>query len=206
MFLKIVIVDDHPLVRRGLASVMSFEKDIEVVGEASNVTEAVDIIKKTQPEQVLIDLRLENESGLDILRKLNLKEGSCKFTVLTSSLDEADFRAAEELGVDGYILKEALPEEIVYAVHIIGKGRKYYDPGILQIAMRKSSDTIVEKLTEREKDVLKTLSKGLSNKEIASTLYITEFTVKKHISQILAKLNLTDRTQAALYASKNGLV
>lgn len=199
--LRIVIVDDHPLVRRGLSSVLSYEKDIEVIGEASNVREAIDVIRRTRPEQVLIDIRLDNESGLDIISKIDKKDIQCKFTVLTSSLGERDFKTAEELGVDGYILKEALPEEILYAIRLIGKGRKYYDPGILEIAMKKNEDSITERLTEREKDVLETLGKGLSNKEIAKKLFITEFTVKKHVSQVLAKLNLADRTQAALYAN-----
>jgi two-component system, NarL family, nitrate/nitrite response regulator NarL len=202
LFLRIVIVDDHPLVRRGLSAVLSYEKDIEIVGEASNVDEAVDVINKTRPEQVLVDLRLENQSGLDIFKRLAKKDIKCKFAVLTSSLDEVDFKNAEELGVDGYILKEALPEEIIYAVHVIDRGRKYYDPGILEIAMKKKEDNITEKLTEREKEVLQALGKGLSNKEIARALFITEYTVKKHVSQILAKLNLNDRTQAALYANK----
>lgn len=200
--LRIVIVDDHPLVRKGLLSVLALEKDIEIVGEASTVNEAVNVIKRTLPELVLVDLRLDNQSGLDIINKVDRKDLKCKFTVLTSSFDERDFKAAEEIGVDGYILKEALPEEIVYAIHVIDKGRKYYDPGILQIAMKKKEDNITEKLTEREKEVLQALGRGLSNREIAKTLFITEYTVKKHVSQILAKLNLADRTQVALYANK----
>lgn len=200
--MRIVIVDDHPLVRRGLSAVLSFEKDIEVIGEASTVNEAIDLIIRTKPDQVLVDIRLDNESGLDIISKIDRRNIQCKFTVLTSALEERDFKIAEELGVDGYILKEALPEEIIYAIHLIGKGRKYYDPGIMEIAMKKKEYSITEKLTEREKDVLETLGKGLSNKEIAKTLFITEFTVKKHVGQVLAKLNLADRTQAALYANK----
>lgn len=194
-------MDDHPLVRSGLSSVLSYESDIEIVGEASNVDEAVDIINRLRPEQALVDLRLDNQSGLEILKRLGRKDVKCKFTVLTSSLDERDFKDAQEIGVDGYILKEALPEEIIYAIRVIGKGRKYYDPGILEIAMKNKKDSITEKLTKREQDVLEALGKGLNNKEIANYLFITEFTVKKHVSQILAKLNLTDRTQAALYAN-----
>jgi DNA-binding NarL/FixJ family response regulator len=200
--LRIVIVDDHPLVRKGLLSVLALEKDIEIVGEASTVNEAVNVIKRTLPELVLVDLRLDNQSGLDIINKVDKKDFKCKFTVLTSSLDEKDFKAAEEIGIDGYILKEALPEEIVYAIHVIDKGRKYYDPGILEITMKKKEEGITEKLTDREKDVLEALGRGLSNREIAKKLFITEYTVKKHVSQILAKLNLADRTQVALYVNK----
>jgi len=127
--------------------------------------------------------------------------------VLTSSVNEYDFKKADDAGAYGYVLKEALPEELLYAISLVNKGRKYYDPGIIGKMMSPSSqDDWLDELTPREKDVLLALGQGMCNKEIAKKLYITEYTVKKHVSQILAKLDMTDRTQAALYAQAKGLV
>lgn len=204
--MRLILVDDHPLVRKGLISVLSLEKEFEVVGEAGNVREAVALINRLKPELALIDIRLGNESGLDILEKYN-KDASCKYIVLTSSASGEEFKRAEEAGVQGFILKEALPEELIFAVRLVSRGRKYYDPGILDVLMSSNrEDQITEELTPREIDVLIALGQGLNNKAIAKKLYITEYTVKKHVSQILAKLGLADRTQAALYAYEKGLV
>ncbi|WP_342433240.1 response regulator transcription factor [Neobacillus sp. FSL H8-0543] len=208
--MRIVIVDDHPLVRKGLASVLTLNESMEVLGEATNSREAMDLFCSSKPDLALVDLRLGNESGLDLITNARKQGITCKFVVLTSSTEEEDFIRAKEIGVDGYVLKEAFPEELIHALRIIGKGRKYYDPGVLDLVMR-SGDSIdedkhIEQLTPKEKEVLIELGKGHSNKDISLALYITEYTVKKHVSQILAKLGLTDRTQAALYANAKGLV
>jgi len=200
--MKIILIDDHPLVRKGLEFVLSLEKDIEVIGEASNTKEALELLIKNQPDVALVDLKLGNEYGLDIIERCTKKNSTCKFIVLTSSADEYDYRRAEEVGALGYVLKEALPEELLYAVRLVSSGRKYYDPGIIAEIMRASSHNgiaIANELTPREQEVLMALGKGLCNKDIGKHLFITEYTVKKHVSQILAKLELTDRTQAALY-------
>lgn len=197
--MKVIIIDDHPLVRRGLDSLLSLEAEIKIVGEAESIDEGVEAIEKGKPDLAIVDLRLGNESGLDIIRKIKSQGIICKFIVLTSSVEESDFHRAEELGVEGYILKEALPEEIVFAVKLIAKGRKYIDPNILSLVTSKNEEKYEEKLTEREADVLKALGAGLSNRDIAEKLYITEYTVKKHVSNILSKLQLADRTQVAIY-------
>lgn len=204
--MKVLLVDDHPLVRKGLAAVLSLEADIELVGEASNTKEALDIINRQKPDLALVDLRLGKEYGLDIIEK-NKNSLNCKFIVLTSSAYEEDFRKAEEVGAQGYVLKEALPEELIYAVRLVSRGRKYYDPGIMDAMMKASTgDDAIEELTVREREVLMALGQGLCNRDIAKKLFVTEYTVKKHVSQILAKLELTDRTQAAIYAHSTGFM
>ncbi|MFA5523532.1 MAG: response regulator transcription factor [Tissierellales bacterium] len=205
--MKIVLIDDHPLVRRGLISVLSLEKDLLIIGEASNIREGLEVINKQQPDLALVDLRLGNECGIDIIEKCNKDNIECKFVVLTSSANEHDFKRAEEAGTQGYVLKEALPEELLYALRLVSRGRKYYDPGMMDEIMKMTyRSEPFEELTPREQEVLIALGEGLCNRDIAKKLFVTENTVKKHVSQILAKLELADRTQAALYAYSKGLV
>jgi len=205
MKLRLAVIDDHPLVRQGISSILRTESSMEVVGEAENFKDAVNVIKSTEPDLSLIDLRLGNDSGLSVIEQAKQLGIKGKFAILTSSGNEQDFLYAEQLGVSGYILKEALPEEIIHAIKVISRGRKYYDPGILELKMR--GETLMsEGLTPREKEVLIALGNGLNNQDIAASLFVSENTVKKHVSQVLAKLNLADRTQAALYAYSKGLV
>jgi len=202
--MRIGIIDDHPLVRQGLISILSLHEDFEIVGEATNCQEGIVMIMEKRPEIVLIDLKLGNECGLDIIREVKNKTES-KFVILTSSVEQSAFLQAETLDVDGYILKEALPEELIYGLRLVYKGRKYYDPGLVSLQMRRDSDPL-ELLTQREKEVLLALGEGLSNKEISQKLYVTEHTVKKHVSQILAKLDLADRSHAIIFAYNKGLI
>ncbi|ASA26016.1 response regulator [Paenibacillus donghaensis] len=203
--MKIVIVDDHPLVRRGLAAVISMQPDVQFAGEATNGQEALQVIEETQPDLVLIDLKLADESGLDVIKAARERGILSKFILLTSSASREDFLKAEEVLVDGYVLKEALPEELLFAIQLVYKGRKYYDPGLMEDKMRMSGGSPTDELTPKEKEVLIELGQGACNREIASRLFISEFTVKKHVSQILAKLQVADRTQAALFANAVGL-
>lgn len=203
--MKIVIVDDHPLVRRGLASVISMQADLLFAGEATSGREALLVMEQTRPDLVLIDLKLADESGLDVIREARSRGLEARFILLTSSANREDFLLAEQVPVDGYVLKEALPEELLFAIRLVHKGRKYYDPGLVEDKMRVSSGSLADELTPKEREVLVELGKGACNREIASSLFISEFTVKKHVSQILAKLQVADRTQAALYANAVGL-
>ncbi|MEL1135348.1 response regulator transcription factor [Desulfitobacterium sp. THU1] len=199
--MNIVIVDDHPLVRQGLTAVITVEGDMNLVGEASTGEEAVRLVAKVNPDVALIDLRLSEISGLEIIEKCKENAPVCKYIILTSSVAREDFQRARELGVDGYVLKEAFPEEVVTAIRLVYRGRKYYDPAMIDCMMSKDeSEGHVEQLTPREMEVLVALGEGLCNKDIGKKLFITEYTVKKHVSQVLAKLELADRTQAALYA------
>lgn len=199
--MKVIIVDDHPLVRQGLSSVLTMESDIELVGESAHVKEALEMIQQSKPDLALIDLRLGRECGLEIIAAAKKQDASTKFIVLTSSASIEDFIAAEEYGAEGYVLKEALPEELLYAIRLVNRGRKYYDPELLEYKLKQNENSCGGQLTEREGEVLRELGNGLNNRQIAEKLFITENTVKKHVGQILSKLNLNDRTQAALYAN-----
>ncbi|SES86964.1 two component transcriptional regulator, LuxR family [Natronincola peptidivorans] len=197
--MRILIVDDHPLVRRGIASALSFEDSIEEVREAGNIEEALVLMAHTIPEITIIDLNLGREDGLEIINQAQKRNISTKFIVLTSSQKKEDFLRAREIGVDGYILKEAFPEDILYGLKVVARGKKFFDPEIMQYQMRNNEKDDLEDLSPRERDVLEELGKGLSNLAIAEKLYISEHTVKKHVSNILSKLELRHRTEAALY-------
>lgn len=206
--MKIVIVDDHPLVRQGITALLSLEEEVEVVGEAGTLREAVRLIKKQQPDLAIVDLRLGESSegsGLEVIKACRKQGLSCKFLILTSSVSTLDFQKACAVDVDGYLLKEAFPEELLMAIKLVGKGRKYFEPGLMETVVYKK-DNSWEKLTPKEQEVLLLLAEGLTNREIAEKLYISESTVKKHVSQVLAKLELTDRTKAAFYAYSQGLI
>ncbi|MDR3587298.1 MAG: response regulator transcription factor [Desulfosporosinus sp.] len=199
--MNILIVVDHPLMRRGLNAVISDEADMNIIGEAADTDEAVENVTRIKPDIALVDIKLKGVSGLDIVKVCMEKVPECKYIIITTSVDEGDFRRAHELGVDGYILKEAFPEELITAIRLVNRGRKYYDPSMIDYMIIKGeTDSWVEQLTPRELDVLKALEEGLKNRDIAKKLFITEYTVKKYVSQLLAKLNLCDRTQVALFA------
>ncbi|WP_310189015.1 response regulator transcription factor [Bacillus sp. 3255] len=202
--LKVVIVDDHPLVRKGLSAVLRLEANIEISGESETVEHALELIEQTKPDLAIVDLKLGNRSGLEVVE--NIKDKACRSIILTSSTSEQDVRRAEAVGADGYVLKEALPEELLLAIKLIFKGKKYYDPGLMEMLFKKEEEDNLSKLTPKEREVLIGLGEGLSNQGMAKKLMVTEFTVKKHVSQILNKLSVNDRTQAALLAQSKGLV
>jgi DNA-binding NarL/FixJ family response regulator len=187
--------------------VLHYEPEFEIVGFATNGRDALRLCAEVEPDMVLVDLRLPGESGLDIIRSLRASHFRGKCVVLTSSSLKHEVREALEMGVDGYVLKEALPDELLAALKRISMGRKHYDPKAMDVMLKaESSDgALLKELTERELEVLQELAAGRSNRQIADRLYITENTVKKHISSILVKLQLSDRTQAALFAVQNGL-
>lgn len=200
--MKLLVVDDHPMVRKGLVLTLSFEENIEEVKEASCIKEALQSIREDRPDISIVDLRLGDEDGLDVVQKAKEEGLYTKFLILTSSVKKEDFKRAQELDVDGYILKEAFAEDILYAFHVVQRGKKFYDPEIMRYEDNKKENNQLQQLTQREKDVLLELSNGKSNVEIANTLFISEHTVKKHVSNILLKLQLTHRTQAALLAKE----
>lgn len=205
--LRIIVIDDHPLVRQGLAAIIQLQNDMEMVGEAGSGMEGVRLLQENQPDVAIVDLKLPGEYGLDIIRRGREVAPKCRFVVLTSYCDQADVRRAIAGKVEGYVLKEALPEELIGALRLVVRGRTYIDPAIIQMLVNHDeAEDPLEQLTPREREVLAALARGMSNRDISNALYVTEYTVKKHVSQILAKLELADRTQAAVYALSHGLV
>lgn len=196
--MKVMVVDDHPLVRKGLLQVLTELKEVKKFYEASNVSDAVQILKNYKPDISFIDIKLGREDGLEIVNWAKSKSVDLKFIILTSSVTKNDFTRAQKLGVDGYVLKDAYMEDLIYAFHVVLRGKKFFDPDIMQA----NNDNGIELLTQREREVLNQLGKGLTNQMIAKELYISENTVKKHISSILYKLELNHRTEAALLAKK----
>jgi DNA-binding NarL/FixJ family response regulator len=194
--MKLLIVDDHFLVRKGLVSMFIEDKSIECIKEASNIDEASNIIMKDKPDMVLVDLKLGKEDGLDLALKGKQLSKNSKFIIITSFISQESFLKAEQIGIDGYILKDAFSEDIFYAVSAVNRGKKYYDSSIVGYKEKSKENLMIEVLTDREKEVLRELGKGYSNDAIAKELYISQNTVKKHVSSIFAKLNISQRAQA----------
>ncbi|MBM7563616.1 response regulator [Paenibacillus sacheonensis] len=201
--MRVVIVDDHPLVRKGLIAVLANEEEIEVVGVSESVEDGMQVIEETKPDLAIVDIRLGERTGFELVESFG--HSGCRFIMLTSSAAEFDVRRAEESGADGYVLKDSMPEELLLAIKMVDRGRKYFDQGLMEVLIRKEADDPLEKLTPKEREVLISLGEGLSNGSMAKKLMISEFTVKKHVSRIFQKLNLNDRTQAALYAQSRGM-
>ncbi|MBE4907173.1 response regulator transcription factor [Bacillus luteolus] len=206
---KVLIIDDHPLVRQGIQTIISMGQNLEFVGEASSIREALSLLEETKPDVALVDLNLGKEYGLDLVKQATERGYKGKFIIVTSSSTKEDIKKAKTGNVDGFCLKDAMPEDLLYAIEVVLRGRKYYDPALMEYMMDNpvtDVDNSLDELTPKELEVLKALGKGMSNKEIAEDLFITEYTVKKHVSQILSKLDLADRTQAALFANAKGIV
>lgn len=201
--MNILVVDDHPLVRKGIISIISFIDIVQDVEEVGTISEAMSILKQNKIDLAIVDLYLNRESGLEIIELSKELKIKTKFMVLTSSSKVEDFIKSEKAGVDGYILKEALMEDIIYAIKTIGRGKKYFDPEIISFRITNSNSKLEKTdLTPREIEVLEQIGKGLSNIEIAKELFISEYTVKKHVSNIFIKLNMNHRTEAAIYINK----
>ncbi|MBG9751018.1 response regulator [Bacillus thuringiensis] len=215
MKIKVLLVDDHTVVLKGLAFFLSTQEDLELVGEANNGKEALVKVGETNPDVILMDLYMPEMDGVEATAYIKKEYPNVKVIVLTSFSDQAHVLPALRAGASGYILKDVEPDQLVEAIRSAYKGNIQLHPDIandllsqtLPVEEKEEEHSIqVDVLTARENEVLQLLAKGMSNKEIASVLVITEKTVKAHVSSILSKLNLSDRTQAALYAVKNGIL
>ncbi|EDL64278.1 response regulator [Bacillus sp. SG-1] len=210
MTIRVLIADDHHVVRRGLVFFLKTQKDIEIVGEASNGREAVDMAGKLQPHLILMDLVMPEMDGIQATKLIKNQHPNIEIMMLTSFSDQDHVIPAIEAGAAGYQLKDIEPDELVDSIRKLVRGENSLHPKatnhlLKRVSRKNQPPHQIHQLTNRERDVLKELAKGKSNKEIAASLYITEKTVKTHISNIFAKLEVSDRTQAALYAVKHGL-
>ncbi|WP_138495649.1 response regulator transcription factor [Paenibacillus pinistramenti] len=205
MPIQVIVVDPYQLVRRGITSILEGEPNVNVCGEAADRREALNLIQIHKPHICIMNNRINQQNGLDVIEKLKKDGAGCRFIYLTSNMKPSELQQALMLGIEGIIPKEALPEELLFAVGMIGRGRKYFDYDFMESKLLEGFQKNDCHLTPKEQEVLQMLSEGLSNKEIASRLYITDYTVKKHVSQILSKLDLPDRTKAALYYHNQGL-
>lgn len=200
--MRLLIVDDHEIVRKGLVTMLEEESEFEQIQEASNIEEAKKILLIDTPDITLVDVNLNGKNGLDLIEEVGARSMSTKFVVFTSSSRKGDFIRAKELNVEGYILKDSSVEDIIYAIKSVSRGRRFYDTQIVQEVQTTKRSELLDNLTERETEIFREIGRGLSNAQIAQKLYITENTVKKHISSLLSKLGLSRRTEVALYATK----
>jgi DNA-binding NarL/FixJ family response regulator len=212
MGIRILIADDHHVVRRGLAFFLKTQKDIEIIGEAGNGREAIELSRTLKPDLILMDLVMPEMDGIQATKIIKTEMPEIKIMMLTSFSDQDHVIPALEAGASGYQLKDIEPDELINCIRKIMSGENQLHPKatshlLANLSNKESNEkNLLEQLTKRELDVLKEIARGKSNKEIASSLFITEKTVKTHVSNLLAKLELADRTQAALFAVKNQLV
>ncbi|MBG9589773.1 response regulator [Cytobacillus firmus] len=211
MAIKVLIADDHHVVRRGLVFFLKTQPEIEIIGEAKNGHEAVEMMQTLQPDVVLMDLDMPVMNGIEATRQIKLNYPDVKIMILTSFSDQDHVIPAIEAGASGYQLKDIEPDILVQAIIQLMKGENQLHPKatshlLTHLTNKNSTERQpLEELTKRELEVLREIAKGKSNKEIASSLFITEKTVKTHVSNLLSKLELADRTQAALYAVRHGI-
>lgn len=204
---RVVLVDDHPVVRSGLRAWLDSRDGIEVAGEAETARDAVSLIAAARPDVVVLDLKLPDGSGLDVLIRIRDTDDPPGVVVLTSFGDDRDIISAVEGGADGFLHKDAAPGEIEAAIRTVAGGGRALSPratSALVDGVRRGRPAAIEQLTPREREVLELLAGGRSNAEIADELTISIKTVKTHVSAILRKLDVDDRTQAALEAVRHG--
>ena len=210
--IRVLIVDDHAVVRTGLKVFLDLQPDMEVVGEAADGSEGVAMARRLEPDVILMDLLMPNMDGITAIGRIKAERPETEIVTMTSFIEEDKVTAALEAGASGYVLKDAEAEEVAAAVRAAFAGEVHLDPAVARLLaqrmrQRKSpNESTAEPLTDREKDVLNLLGQGMSNKEIGTALFITERTARTYVSNILGKLGLASRTQAALYAVDHKLV
>lgn len=209
--IRVLLTDDHAIVRKGVRALLATEPDIQIVGEASNGAEAVTQAEALCPDVILMDLMMPKLDGIEATRQITEKIPGARVIVLTSFAADEKVFPAIKAGALGYLLKDSGPEELVRAIRQVYRGEPSLEPSIARKLLfelaqpPKQQPLTADPLTERELDVLRLLARGCSNKELALKLSVSELTVRTHVSNILSKLHLASRTQAALYALQKGI-
>jgi NarL family two-component system response regulator LiaR len=208
--IRVLVADDHAIVCKGIRALLATEPDIEVVGEAENGREAVTEAEKLQPDVILMDLVMPEMDGIEAICRITARQPEARILVLTSFAADDKVFPAIKAGALGYLLKDSSPEELVQAIHQVYRGESSLHPTVARKLLQELSrpserPPTPEPLTGREVEVLRLVARGQSNQEIADQLVISEATVRTHVSNILSKLHLASRTQAALYALREGL-
>ena len=211
MAIKIMITDDHSMIREGLKNLLELDGDIEVIAEAVDGENCLDKLLTVTPDVLLLDINMPKMNGLEVLKKLKERKSKVKVLVLTVHNETEYLMKAVEIGINGYVLKDSESAELKKAIYAINDGENYIQPSLIPSLnskmIEKNEDEIkIESLTKRELQVLKELAIGKFNRDIAKEMEISERTVKNHISSIFKKLDVTDRTQAAVFAIKNDLI
>ena len=215
MSIRVLLVDDHALVRRGFRMILDNEPDIDVVAEAEDGQVAIDAVRRHRPDVALIDIQMPVLDGLEATRRILADEHNRTRILILTTFERDDYVfQALRLGASGFLLKNAPPEDLLTGVRVVANGDALLSPSItrrvVQEFARHSRDPVdspdLQRLTNRETEVLRSLSQGLSNAEIAATLFVSEATVKSYVSAVLSKLGLRDRVQAVVFAYENGLV
>lgn len=211
MSLKVMLVDDHALIREGLRQLLEFDGSIEVVGEAGSGEECLVKIKSTKPQVLLLDINMPGMNGIEVLEEIKRQKLDVKVLILTVHNEVEYLLKAVDIGVDGYLLKESEYSELKRAIDIVMDGESYIQPRLIPALNNRLLSRDVDKdkialLTQRELEVLVQVANGMINKEIATSLNISERTVKNHISNIFKKIDVSDRTQAAVFAIRNDII
>lgn len=211
MAIKIMIADDHSMIREGLKSLLELEGDIQVVEEAEDGVDCLEKLKICTPDVLLLDINMPRKNGLEVLQTLKSSKSKVKVLVLTVHNEVEYLMKAVDIGVDGYILKDSESAELKKAIFSILEGENYIQPSLIpslnsKMIEKNRDEGKIESLTKRELEVLKLLAVGMYNKEVAEKLNISERTVKNHVSNIFKKIEVTDRTQAAVFAIRNNLI
>jgi DNA-binding NarL/FixJ family response regulator len=210
--MKVIICDDQAIVRDGLEMLLKLDPDIQVIGTAEDGSAAIELVAKNVPDLVLMDLKMPIVNGVEATRQIRSRNPEVKILVLTTYNDDEWVFDAIKAGASGYLLKDTPRDELIKAIRGTVTGKTYVDPSIAgkvldQVSSRQSQPTtqITSKLTDREIDILRLIAKGFSNTDISERLYLSEGTVRNHVSSILSKLGVSDRTQAAVIAIQHGL-